>query len=319
MFGNSYFTMRTFTDLVKITFLSLLYVTVIGCSGACSLSPERLKPTKHNFPVSSFVQIKSETLWEGCEQDKITNMTKCQKAVMKAASSGAFIRHSAVDPSVSYVITAGHSCKSTKKPDTTIAGVRVRHLGQRFILLDYDGFKYEGVVSAIDKRFDLCLLTVSNVYAKTPVLKISKKQPDRGEVVYNMSAPHGIVFPRMVLTFDGYFAGFTPEGFAIYTIPTKPGSSGSPVVNINNELIGIIFAGYRSMENIGVAAPLIAVKVFLRNSITKVEMNNWQKINKGVDRTDITTSKMMNYFHSSLSEYFDIPAVNSIGEKGVLE
>ena len=39
MFGNSYFTMRTFTDLVKITFLSLLYVTVIGCSGACSLSP----------------------------------------------------------------------------------------------------------------------------------------------------------------------------------------------------------------------------------------------------------------------------------------
>ena len=266
MFGNSYFTMRTFTDTIRNSFLLGLFILVVGCSGACSFVQSRTKPSIHKFPVSSFVQIRSETLWEGCEKDAVTEKDKCQKAVMRAVSSGSFIRHSEVDPSVSYVLTAGHSCRSTKKPDAVVGGVKVRHLGQRFIIVDYNGFKHEGVVSAIDTRFDMCLLTVSNVYIKTPIIRLSEKAPQRGEVVYNMAAPHGIVFPRMVLTFDGYFTGFSPEGFAMYTIPTKPGSSGSPIVNVNNELIGIIFAGYRSMENIGVASPLVALKVFLRNS-----------------------------------------------------
>ena len=319
MFGNSYFTMRIFTDVIRISFLSLLYVVVVGCSGACSFVQTKVKPSVHKFPVSSFVQIRSETLWEGCEKDPTTGTDNCQKAVMRAVSSGAYIRHSEVDPSISYVLTAGHSCRSTKKPDAMVGGVKVKHLGQRFIVVDYNGFKQEGVVSAIDTRFDMCLMTISNVYIKTPIIRLAENNPTRGEVVYNMAAPHGIVFPRMVLTFDGYFAGFTPEGFAMYTIPTKPGSSGSPIVNINNELVGIIFAGYRSMENIGVASPLVALKVFLRNSIVKAEMKQWQKMNKSVDKTVTTTTDMIKYMHESLSKYFHISPVKNNGINSVVK
>ena len=110
----------------------------------------------------------------------------------------------------------------------------------------------------------------------------------------------------MVLTFDGYFTGYSPEGYAMYSMPTKPGSSGSPIMNINNEIIGNIFAGYRSMENIGVASPLLAIKVFLRNSVAKAEMEVWQKMNNKADKTDSYMIKMMQNLHNNLHEYFHI-------------
>ena len=187
-----------------------------------------------------------------------------------------------------------------------IDSVVVTHLGQKFTIVDYNGFQYNADVVAIDKRFDLCLLRVNTVLTKPPVLKISKDRPKRGQLAYNMAAPHGIVFPRMVMTFDGYFTGYSPEGYAMYSMPTKPGSSGSPIVNSNNELIGNIFAGYRSMENIGVASPLLAIKVFLRNSIAKAEMQVWQKLNNNQDKTDSTMIKMMQNMHNNLHEYFNI-------------
>lgn len=297
--------MRIITDALRMCLFTLLYITVASCSGACASSYSHVKPTIHKFPVKSFVQLQSDTLWKGCELGKDNKIT-CQKATSRAVSSGSFIKHSEVDSSVSYALTAGHSCKSTYIKERKIEGVVVTHMGQRFTLIDYNGFKYEASVVAIDKRFDLCLLQVNTVLIKHPVLKVAKKSPRRGEVVYNMAAPHGIVFPRMVLTFDGYFTGYSREGYAMYTIPTKPGSSGSPIVNSNNELVGNIFAGYRSMENIGVASPLMAIKVFLRNSIAKAEMQVWQKMNNNEDKTSSTMIKMMHDLHRNLHQYFKV-------------
>jgi len=306
--------MRINTDLLRACIVTLLYITVASCTGACASSPS-VKPVVHNFPVRSFVQIRQETLWEGCELDTETKKEKCKKAVMRAVSSGAWVAHSEVDNSTSYVLTAGHSCKSTHKPTTVIGGVKVTHLGQKFTIVDFNGYKHSGTVVSIEKRFDTCLLAVSNVFVKPPVLRVSVTEPKRGEVVYTMAAPHGIVAPRMVLTFDGYFSGHTPEGYAMYTIPTKPGSSGSPIVSANNELVGIIFAGYRSMENIGVASPLIAVKVFLKKSIAKAEMALWSAANKGADQTTTSVIKRYQRLEKRLDEFFNVPKIESFDNK----
>jgi len=305
--------MRIFTDLPRVCIITLLYITVASCAGACASSP-KIKPVRHNFPVKSFVQIRTETLWEGCELDEKTKKEKCKKAVMRAVSSGSYVAHSEVDSSISYVLTAGHSCKSTFKPQAVVSGVKITHLGQRFTVVDYSGLKHRAKVVSIDKRFDTCLLSVDNVFIKPPVLRVSASEPKRGELCYNMAAPHGIVSPQMVLTFDGYFSGYSPEGYAMYTIPTKPGSSGSPIININNELVGIIFAGYRSMENIGVASPLVAIKIFLKKSIAKAEMEVWGSLNKGGDATSTTTTEKLDRLNHKLDEYFHIPTVKSLGK-----
>lgn len=66
----------------------------------------------------------------------------------------------------------------------------------------------------------------------------------------------------------------------MYTVPTKPGSSGSPILNKENQLIGVIFAGYPIMENIGLSSPLVAIKIFLKKSIALGEMKLWEENNK---------------------------------------
>ena len=148
----------------------------------------------------------------------------------------------------------------------------------------------------INRRFDLCLLQVSNVLMNPPVLQLADKEPKRGETVTNMAAPHGLFWPGTVLIFKGQFSGYHDKGFSVYTIPTKPGSSGSPIINKDNKLVGVIFAGYRTIENVGLSSPLVAIKLFLKKAIAKGEMQLWEKdnqprLNTQVDRLWIQQMK----------------------------
>ena len=199
---------------------------------------------------------------------------------MQYRSSGSYVFHSEVSPGTSYVLTAGHSCESKIPKKEIIDGFRVENKGSKFKTVDLNGFKRKAEVILINRRFDLCLLRASNVITNPPVLKIADKEPKRGETVTNMAAPHGLFWPGTVLIFKGQFSGYHDRGFSIYTIPTKPGSSGSPIINSKNKLVGVIFAGYGMIENVGLSAPLVAVKVFLKKAIAKGEMELWQKNNK---------------------------------------
>ena len=263
---------------VKFLILSLLLLT--SCVSGCVTFNNKNPLPKEDLPRHAFVQIQHSVEVEGCGIDSRTGKEKCQKAVMQYVSSGSYVFHSEVSQGTSYVLTAGHSCESKFPKTQMIEGFRIENKGSKFKTVDLNGFKHDAEVILINKRFDLCLLRVSDVLTKPPVLKVAKKEPRKGETVTNMAAPHGLYWKGSVLIFKGQFSGYHDRGFSIYTVPTKPGSSGSPIINKENKLVGVIFAGYKKIENVGLSAPLVAVKVFLKKAIAKGEMEIWEKNNR---------------------------------------
>ena len=103
-------------------------------------------------------------------------------------------------------------------------------------------------------------------------VKLAEAGPRPGERVYNLTAPLGIFNPEMVITFEGLFAGYNEKGYALYSLPTKPGSSGSPVFNSAGEVIGMIFAGFTRIENIAITSPQSALRGFIKNNMELGEM-----------------------------------------------
>jgi S1-C subfamily serine protease len=279
---------------VKFLIISLLLLT--SCVSGCASVEKKDNNPKEIYPRQSFVQIQQSVEVEGCGMDPVTKTERCQKAVMQYVSSGAYVFHSEVSQGTSYVLSAGHSCE-TKMPKTQIIdGYRIENKGAKFKAVDLNGFSHAAEVVLVNKRFDLCLLRVSNVLSPPPTLKLADKEPIRGETVVNMAAPHGLFWPGSVLIFKGQFSGYHNRGFSVYTIPTKPGSSGSPVINSENKLVGVIFAGYRKIENVALSSPLVAIKVFLKKAIAKGEMQLWEqgnqpKLNTQIDRLWIQEMK----------------------------
>ena len=94
---------------------------------------------------------------------------------MQYVSSGAYVFHSEVSQGTSYVLTAGHSCESKFPKTQIVEGFRVENKGSKFKTADLNGFQHEAEVVMINRRFDLCLLRVSNVIDNPPVLQLAKK------------------------------------------------------------------------------------------------------------------------------------------------
>ena len=263
--------------------LSVALIT--SCTSGC-VTPGSSGMSSNRLPRQAFVQVQQAVELEGCGIDPETKEEKCQQVTMRSVSSGAYVFISEVADDVAYVLTAGHSCTSRAPKEQMVDGFRIRNLGSTFKVVDLDGSEHEGEVVQVTTRYDLCLLKVYNVLIKPPILRTAPQAPHPGDEATNLAAPHGLYWPNTVLIFKGIFSGYHTRGYSMYTIPTKPGSSGSPILNKENQLIGVIFAGYPVMENIGLSSPLVAIKIFLKKSIARGEMKMWEENN--VPKIDTT-------------------------------
>lgn len=297
--------MGKMSDTFKLFSLFLFYIVSGSCYGACASIPSGSNSSHYEAPVTSFIQLRNETVLKACQNNK-EGEEVCVNGGSLSVSSGVFVYASDLNATTSYVLTAGHSCKSTKTPKRVIGLTTISFVKQDFKVVDYYGRKHLASVVRKNKRFDLCLLMVHNLPLpeSTPPVKIAKRGPKVGDFVFNMAAPHGIVFPRALLIYHGIFGGYTPREFAFYSLPTKPGSSGSAVLNHDGELIGIIFAGFRPLENAGLASPLTAVRMFLINAVAQGEMEIWKKENKNKDSTNIQSAKMWEDFKHTIAPHF---------------
>tara|TARA_R110002020_G_scaffold472564_1_gene700827 strand:+ start:4509 stop:5249 length:741 start_codon:yes stop_codon:yes gene_type:complete len=199
----------------------------------------------------SFIKIVHE------ENVKICNDGKCVQKTFKSVSSGAVVLYRGNEDTV---LTAAHSCmhsKPTALNDVVDGTIEIK---TSIFGYDTDNLKHILEVKKVDEDNDLCLLVADTL--SSPALELSKKEPPLDGIYYNFAAPHGIFAANMIPMFSGHFSG-EYENMAAYTIPAKQGSSGSPIVNKNGKLVGMIHSVHNQFENFSLSATYSAIKNFL--------------------------------------------------------
>lgn len=161
------------------------------------------------------------------------------------------------------ILTAAHVCLSSFPEEHRQDGISIK-VNQTSIVSvrSHDGRIVESDIIAVDLQEDLCALRVVHMFS-APV-KLARKGPVKGDRVYAISAPWGINSPEMSLIFTGYYSGHN-EQTHFYTIPTRPGSSGSVVLNDKFQAIGMLNAAFVDIESIGIGPGHDALKKFIES------------------------------------------------------
>jgi len=256
------------------------YVTAViflFCTPGCASSyySYRMVTTSpaERMPRKAFTLIQNVISARACMPQSDDKEKICHSGKVTTNSSGLFIGRSSIDDTIAYVLTAGHSCDTkTFKDRFDSTGVETEILAQNMTAVTYYGKSHPATIVKIESQYDMCLLQIHGISNHPRPVKVAEEGPRPGERVYNLTAPLGIFNSKMVITFEGLFAGYNEEGYALYSLPTKPGSSGSAVFNSSGEVIGMIFAGFTRIENIAITSPQSALRTFIKNNMALGEM-----------------------------------------------
>ena len=100
-------------------------------------------------------------------------------------------------------------------------------------------------------------------------MKIAKKEPKLGEVLYTQSSPLGIYSKNVRFNLEGRYSGCTSY-FCFFTIPAAPGSSGSSVINSRGEIVSIITAVIVDFDTISLGPTLKELQNFMEKNDEKI-------------------------------------------------
>jgi S1-C subfamily serine protease len=225
---------------------TLLIVTTLvlsfGCvETQCSRQPDERINQESIVPVESFVKIKKEVV--------VNDETKV------SVGSGSVIK---ITENETLILTAKHVCQVNIMDFLEDLSLR-----SFLYVIDIDGLQYPAEIYDRSIKHDICVLKVKENINR-PALKLASSKPMIGERVYNIAAPLGIFYRRMVPIFEGFYTG-DDDGDSYYTIPTKGGSSGSPILNKDMQLIGITIKYLEELESLAVAISYEDLKDFLKD------------------------------------------------------
>ena len=140
----------------------------------------------------------------------------------------------------------------------------------------WGGASYDATVLENYPAIDMCVVQIN---AALKPVQMASAPPRPGERVYTLAAPVGTAGPQMIPTFEGFFAGIdytvvfpgetTPRPMAAYTIPARPGSSGSPIFNSQGRLIGMTSMALVRFENFCLSPTFSSVQTVVNSTIQR--------------------------------------------------
>ncbi len=183
------------------------------------------------LPSSSFLKVERSVQPKNCYKN-------CSKNSRLFATASSFvIGHS---KKKTYLMTAGHVCN----PAPVKIGVELK---EKFQVTSIDGFKYDVNIKRTNNLYDLCILESKRI--KYPKIDISNMPPTPSQKVVNISSPRGIASKNLLMYYDGRFGG-EREGFAVYSLGASAGSSGSPILSLDNKVVGVVSSVHRDFHHI---------------------------------------------------------------------
>ncbi len=254
---------RKKSKLPNVLFGFLIFVlTLTGCLNLSipskiirTSTTDVIKKANTLFPIESFTII---------DQEFMLSMSSCDEAGechdvpigAYAATGSGFIIKSTDDNS--YVMTAGHVC--TPPRPAAIVDMSNVVIGYRIDIKTGFGREAKGEILAIDPVNDLCLVKASHRIG--PALTVSSKDLMLHEKIYNMASPAGLASSLAVPVFDGYYVGDV-AGMSIFSVPAVPGSSGSPVMTKDNQVVSLVSAAAVRFDEYAIGPKTQAIREFL--------------------------------------------------------
>ena len=249
----------------RTVFLSLCFVaTVLGAANlmyamklGAVLRSTTVQTASDKFPIESFIMVTQDIdLYNlACDDNKI-NCAPAGEPVAGISATGSGVIIGEHDGR-SLVLTAGHVCSApgNSTPVTKDLSIQYKmHLQSGF------GREGYGTIIAVDSNNDLCMLIADANLG--PELQVADDDVILHEKIYTMSSPHNLAVPLAVPVFDGYFVGQVSDIY-IFSVPAAPGSSGSPILNEDGEIISIISGAAISFDEFTIGCVTPALRNFV--------------------------------------------------------
>jgi S1-C subfamily serine protease len=227
----------------KLLFLSIGTLLMLSSIFCCVSFTPRLNIQKV-FPRQSFLFVEKDTIFFQCGK------LQC-KRVHKGGMTGSasVIYH---NKKRSFILTAAHLVYM--KPIDFFKKMKLEEDGELktvdiWTLTDVKGKKYKNIkVLSWDRKTDIAILSIKRI--NLPALHIAAVPPKIGDKLYNVGAPHGLFSKNLVLFYEGRFIGYlknkimmdTTARVAITSIPVAGGSSGSPILDKDGDIVGMVSA-----------------------------------------------------------------------------
>tara|TARA_Y100000296_G_C5130768_1_gene235421 strand:- start:274 stop:1122 length:849 start_codon:yes stop_codon:yes gene_type:complete len=256
---------------LKALLVTLFYIVLLSCSNV-----------KHNPPKlisETFTYLTAHVRVEICGLTKNRKL-KCLKLdPLRYRASGSVIKHIKEH---SYILTVAHFCNINR--DKIIEAATDSVINESFFksvrnvrvdilieILDGTGFTRIGKIISTNNLLDICVLETDRINVKA--IKLGAVEPVYGETLWNLSSPLGIVVPNSVPILKGIFSGEVNlnagrKVSVITDLPAVAGMSGSPLINQNGKMVGMVYATIQKFRELSYAVKLKDLREFLNYVFT---------------------------------------------------